>query len=298
MLINKYLRNADFYDSISVVIKLILLFTIGVGNYRAIIALIVYFSARALVCNKAINISLNLLTAPLVVFAILYDVKYGQLWSSHEYNLFYLIVAFIVIDHVSTKYINMLTEHISNNYIFSYCLNCKYENNGLTASCKNCGHEGGSVDVPLVRNEIYDDSFKSQLPTLRYAIDNYSIANLSLTIDEKIYMSIKIGFGDGPRISGKKQLCTNVVITNRNIILMHKFIFQRGWRWREKISLNDIKEVVMVDQNITSSARQSIKLSTESSTYELFLWTLYKQKKEFHKYYDAINNHIIKMQSA
>lgn len=298
MTMNNLVKSVEFFDSMSVVIKLTLLFLLSVGNYRTILVFIIFFIAKAFIRHKVGQKLLIVLIIPAVIYTLLLDIRLGQLWLSHKYNTIIFIIMFIAIDHILSKYTNILAEKISNNCVFSYCSNCKYENNKLAVKCRNCGYDGNKQDVTTINhNNLYDNSFMYQLPKFKYILTSGVIANLSLAESEHIYMSMKVGFGDGPRIDGKKQLCSHIVITNLNVILMHKFLFQRGWRWREKISLNDVNEVVMVEQNLTSSARQSIKLNTILHTYELFLWTLFKQKNDFNNYFSVINQHIIKMQN-
>lgn len=299
MVRDKYIKSAEFFDSLSTASKLTVLLLIGVGNYRSVIFLIIFFCIKAVVDYEKKHNYLKILLMPVLILTIYYDVAYGQIWFQNKYNIALFLILLIIIDHTATSTLNALVEKISVGNVFSYCPDCKYENKKLTIKCSYCGHEGNrTYAYQQSFNNIYDKSFHFQFPKLKYNLKSGVIADLSLAENEHVYMSVKVGFGDGPRIDGNKHLCSHVIITNQNIILMHKFLFQRGWRWLAKISLNDIKEIVMVDQNITSSARQSIKLSTESNTYELFLWTLYKQKNEFQKYYDAINQHILKMQSA
>lgn len=297
MLINKHLKSADFFESLSAVIKLALIFLIGVGSYRSVLFLILFYCIMALFDYQHKYNVLKLLFLPLFLCTLYYDFKYGQLFFRYDYNLVLFIIFFVIIDKYTTKYINTLIEKISNHSVFSYCSNCKFENNKLTNKCNNCGFEDGlKLNIMNNKHKVYDDSFYLQLPGLNHKLKQNTIDNLLMDEDEFIYMSIKIKLGNSPYIDDNKKLCKSIVITNKNIIFLNELYCQRGWRWREKTCLMSIEKIDAINKKISISTRQAIKLCAGSRTFEIFLWSMNKQEDIFYKYFCSINTHIEKMQ--
>lgn len=295
MINDKYLKSKEFYDSLSASLKLLVLFLIGIGNYRSVLFLIVFFCIKAIVDYKDKHIFLQILFVPILLLSVFFDFKNGQLWLIHNFNnLPLFVVAFVVVDHVSTMFINAAVERISKGHIFSYCNNCRFENIKLTSKCGHCGYENSSAEpiAGVDTRSIYNEQYQTQLPLFRKFLNADSIANLSLEEGETICMSIKVSFGSGPYVDGYKKLCKQIVITNKNVIFLHNLYFQRGWRWREKISLKSISEITAVRKKISVGERQAIRLNANGHTYELFFWSINKSNDEFMEYFGMVKQQL------
>lgn len=295
---NKYLINKEFYDSLSVSIKLSVLFILGIGNYRSILFLIIFFIVKALVESKEKIMLLQVLFAPiLVVFAFL-DYKNGQLWIVHNLNNIPLfLIGFIIVDHVLTMYINAFVEKISNGFVFSCCNNCRHENVKLTKICRECGYERSGNERRSVFDfaQAFSEDYYKQPILLRKRMEQCEVANLSLSDSEKIYMSIKVKVGTLPYKDDTKILCDTIVITNKNIIFIGKINFQRGWRWREKLQLKSITQINLISKKVSISERQVVQLSSDSHCYEFFLWSTREQNNKYLEHFQAVKQTILEL---
>lgn len=287
-----------YYESLSIVIKLSFLFLIGIGNYRSILLLIIYFSIKSISKKIIERVILNLLFVPVFLYLIFYDLEFGQLWLERSNNFILFVVLFIVVDHVLTRYINIFFEKTSNGHVFTYCSNCRYENKQLTIKCNNCNYEkigDGEINYDTKQSK-YDISFFGMPKLLRHELGENNILNLSLSSEEFIHISIKVIIGNSPYINGFKRLCSFIVFTNKNIIFMHKIYIHRGYRWKENVNLLDVKEVSKENKKISISSRQAIRITNGQQTFDIFLWSLNKTDSSFEEHFNIIKNHIQKMQ--
>lgn len=181
MIDDKYLKSKEFFDSFSAVIKLSILFLVGVGNYRSVLFLIIFFCTKAFIDYKDKHDSLKVIFLPFLLGTLYLDCKFGQLWLPHNNNLILFAILFVVIDHVSTMHINALFEKTSNNYIFSYCNNCRFENIKLISKCNNCGYvkAGLEINKRIDVDCVFHEQYHLQSPLLRKKMNQNSIDNLT-----------------------------------------------------------------------------------------------------------------------
>lgn len=297
MNIQKYIKSPEFFDSFSAFVKLVIIFLIGIGNYRSVLFLCVFYCAKSFIDYEQKHDFLKFLFLPPFLYLVYLDLKLGQLWFNRSNNLLIFAITLLIVDLLSTKYIYILAEKLINNYVFSYCVNCRHENSKFVTRCNNCGYEKNSV-LNMKKNDskLYDDTFLFQLPFLKNILKTDYVNDLCLGDNECIYMSIKINFGNSPYIDGHKKLFKSIVVTNKRIIFFNKLHFQRGWNFREEIPLKSIEKILAENKKIGNSTRQTIKLCAGIRTFEIFLWSINKEEKTFNKYFDAINMNIKKIQ--
>jgi hypothetical protein len=157
-----FLRNPEFYTSISVSLILAFLFATGIGSYRLTLVLVIFFSVRAFFVTESNKAIFKTILLPLTAVTLVFDVKYGELFTFHHYGgILSSIAAFLLISFALNNFINTRAEKHSEGWLFSWCPNCKYENKGLTLNCKNCGYakkREEETGKPRRRKKMFADS--------------------------------------------------------------------------------------------------------------------------------------------
>ena len=142
-------------------------------------------------------------------------------------------------------------QKITNNRIFVYCNNCKYNNKQLVIKCSNCGFSTNNNNVIGTRN------ISDQL--------------VELAEDENIVATYNFGWTSGIRINSCKLAVNTVLISNTNIFLMDRRLFSKGWSCKKVISIKDIAKLYLEHKkhNITSAPILTI-IDINNNSYELF----------------------------
>jgi hypothetical protein len=245
----------------------IAVFFSGIGGYRVVVSLIVFFAVKSLI--KIVNNNtqtIEMIYLPLILVSIYFDLKYGQIYKSYENSSPIIAVLLVVfIDIAINNTIKQMIEYVSEGKIFSVCPKCSFEMVGLETRCYECNYTRASAQS--LDNALNTPCAKSDW---RFNVENV----IGLEDGEKIDKQINLGvfsaksvFKDKNRLSLSK-----AIITNKRFVLLKTKIFGRGgWVYREYVQLDNIKEISIANQFYINKKIPTIDIvTTDGVHYELF----------------------------
>lgn len=248
---------SKYYETITLFgesISYLLLYSIGICRYRTILFLSAAGIIRAITNSTNINKDgLNIVIISLALPFLYLDILKGQLYPVYEnVNVFISVGATLITAFTINKYLKKLVQQITCNEIFTYCLNCKFENTRLVKICANCKSSG--IEFLNV-----DSNLKKPMSLLSCIDGEHVVAVHN-------FGGFKV-FKDNVKLQVKK-----MVITNINTVFVNYKTYSRGWSNREIIKNIDIKKIAIEDAKHNKRAPAPIlSITTSNGTiYELF----------------------------
>lgn len=143
--------NAPFYVELSASIAAMLVYLSGIGRFRFVVVCSGFLIVRAIfvACSATMN---NIVLVPIVVIALMLDLKYGALYPVYDSNNILLAGIVLVICEIMVRKI-MLKKlgSIKSFDHFQICPHCKTIHSELVTWCGKCGYN--EPDFGLKNNE-------------------------------------------------------------------------------------------------------------------------------------------------
>lgn len=240
----------------------ICVFIIGIGRYRVVVALIIYFFIKALLKYYSIDISkYEKLYFPILILMIIFDYKFGQIYpvfSKSDPIVALLIVIFSEI--LLSKHIKSLIENVSNGEIFTLCQKCGYDMTDFAEKCNNCGYILKNITN---KNKYIDHNNHGRSKIFK---------NVKLEDGEKILKIIKLDrlTGKSIYVDNKKLILSYMIITNINIILLFVNSFGRGWKYKQIIHKNEINDIKISDKFYINKTIPVLSIITNENIFDLY----------------------------
>lgn len=249
-----YICLTQIYMSIIAAI----IFLAGIGRYRSILFLSIYFMVYSLVLlNKSNVVAIKKIYAPLLVVAIFFDIKNGPVLPVLSFNN--IIIAFVA--YFSLKWLldglyKKAIEGLTNKTIFTCCPKCNFETNQFAVECNNCGYS--SINLTSLEFQLTEQKVK--------------LHESLLDRDEVIRKTISLGFLSDASIykNGSMLDCNKCIITNQRIILMTKQFYRRGISNKFEILLSAISNVHIEERKHHGLNMNIIVFTEQENSYELF----------------------------
>lgn len=256
---NTTLRNvlSKYYEIITLFgesISYLFLYSIGICRYRVILYLAAAGIIKAII--NSTKIGKNILNIILITFALpfLYvDIQKGQLYPIYNnLNVLISLGAMLITAFTVNKYLKTLVQKITDNEVFTYCLNCKFENSHLVKRCVNCKStvmDFCNADVNLERPMSLLNCIAGEHVVAVYSFGGFQVYK------DNIKLQVK-----------------QMIITNINTVLVNYKMHCKGWSNREVINNTDIIKIAIENAKYNKRAPASILLITTSigTIYELF----------------------------
>lgn len=267
-------KRIEIINGLSIALKLLILFMVGVGRYRVCLFMALYFLIKPILVNTPWVNNIAKFFFSVVAIPLLYlDATQGQVFPVYNTNLIVFFISFALTELLSKKYVNSYIESITRGEIFSYCKRCGYENVELVRTCKECSYNKKLGDLPKESSDKrkYDPAINNKdlyasTPTKRL------IEILKLEDDEKIYFNVNVPFVQGIYKNNVKYLCKNVVITNKNVHFIDYKFYHRGWCYLERLPVTQIKSIDASIKHIGISDCSLLRIeSTDNNTFEIFV---------------------------
>lgn len=243
----------------------ILIFSLGIGRYRVVLAYAFYsFIACLLTLKRPDNKDFYWLLLPLMVISISLDIARGAVMPLFEHN--YLVVAIgtvFVGDTVAKNCAERLIGKLSKGLLFVICPSCFYENKELVEKCIYCSYEKGSSTMlsPPVAQPPYGKIAPRVLNILKLQ-DEQILFYLSWFPSKTVF------------INSERDSRAIFVITTRNIILLDYYRFAlthpESWRVKDKVDLSAISSVEITTRDLYHMRYPLLVISTTSGDkYEM-----------------------------
>lgn len=261
---NLLLKYYEIVTLLGESISYLLLFSIGICRYRIIIYLALAGIARAIansngVGKNAFNIIITAMALPLVYL----DMLYGQLYPVFpHFNIIISVGALIFTVITINTCLKQLVQKITCNEIFTYCLNCKFENKHLVKTCANC--RSTVIDFKDVDNKYEKPKSLLNIIDGEYVVAIYHIGKYRGVYKNDIKLQIM-----------------NMIITNINTIFINYKYNCKGWSYREEINNNNIIKMVIEKKKHNKVTVPVLSIITSCGTiYELYYYTFDLENKK------------------
>jgi len=234
----------------------LVLFSLGICRYRIVIYMAIAGIVRAIantmgISKNTLNVFIIIVGLPLIYI----DILKGQLYPVFPHlNILISFSVMIPTVIITNTYLTKLVQKITCNEIFTYCLNCKYENPRLVKMCTNC--------KSTVKN--FDNcDIKYEKPK----------SLLNIIYGEYVAAVYNFGSSRGVYKNSVKLRTTKMFITNINTIFIKYKALDRGWTSKEVIKNIDIKKIIIEKKKHTRFIMPVLSIITSNGTiYDLYYY--------------------------
>ena len=274
------------FNGLSIALKCLLLFAVGLGRYRICLFVASYFLIKPIISSNVKNAYIFKVTYLAIGLPFLYfDIERGQIFQIYNNNLIVFFISFALLELFTKNFTNYSVETLTGNNIFSFCQKCGYENIELVSKCKNCQSKGNynttyQLNSNTVNNKINDcnESVFTSEPSEKL------LNLLKLKNDEFILINIKIPFIRGIHKNNQKKLCKNVVITNYAVYFIDYKFYHRGWVYLERLPFSEIEKVSVGTKHVGISDYPLLNIDTQNEDkFEFFVSSTNLQEEKYAK---------------
>jgi hypothetical protein len=189
-----------------------------------------------------------------LIISIFYDVTSGPIRSSsYNLNIFLAIAIDFITNILLNKHIKQFIENYSDHKVFSLCPSCCYDSNDITTKCSECGYDGNINNHCEATNE------------------NKSILRIvQIQDDENIKTVLKMGglFAKNTIYENDvKVYASQLIITDKRIIIARIRGFKRGWSYRKSIPLLSVKSATEEPKTYFGKSMKSIRIELIDGNY-------------------------------
>jgi len=233
-----------------------IIFLSGIGRYRAILFLFIYFLIYSVFLSNSCNTRLlKKIYAPILVIAIYFDINTGPVLPILPFNNILLaFVCYFSLKWLLDAFYKKGIESLTSQNIFTCCPNCKHETNEFTDKCDKCGYSSIALkgsEFSISANKGYEFPIEKEEATMEKV-------SLGFSSDASIYKN------------GSMLDFSELVITDKRIILISKKFFQRGISNKTDFLLSVITNVHIEERKHHGLKMNIIVFTANGDTYELF----------------------------
>ena len=273
-----------FFNGLSIALKCLLLFAVGLGRYRICLFIASYFLIKPIISSNVKNADIFKFTYVAIGLPILYfDIEKGQILQIYNNNLLVFLISFALFEIFTKKYTNKYIESFTKYKIFSFCQKCGYENIELVDKCKNCQSKEENNSTSRHATNIIGNKIKDCSENILTSDPSKKLIDLlKLKNDECIFVNIEIPFIRGVHKNNQKKLCKNVVITNYAVYFIDYKFYHRGWVYLERLPVSEIEKVSVGTKHVGISDYTLLNIVTKNEDkFEFFVSATNLQEEKY-----------------
>lgn len=272
----KHARRIQYADYLLDCLILILLFAVGICRYRSVLVLALIMFLRFIITLDNIKF-LTTMLAPLLIVALIADVKMGQFYPIFpELSPFISVLSYLITEFIVVEYLKSRTYTLSGNKVFAVCPRCFYNNGYLVPVCGICKFNYEKYSNDLVSNSKKllsgDTEGRTSQVECKLPKNLSSRKKVALNLDpsESILASVRIAPFRGLYKNDLKLIISHMIITDCRIIIIRFGGIAGGWKAREDLKIKDIESFDIENKLHHGRQVRFIVFKLNDDLYEMF----------------------------